>query len=209
LDALELEVRVKVIQCFLIKQEGADREMKRREEAGVQLYNLQQEIAKIQTSYEAGEENFLVIKALRADSERILDLVKKEYEAERGKFDIHSQNLDAHQAEMENIQSTLKQVELYKEELRSKLLIAKRTSLKTEKDLVVQEIEKKRQDYFIDKLAEQLKKLQNKKLVYETQMEIQKKETKAALKTLGEASTEMEVIELLTLRLSNLKRDNY
>ena len=167
--------------------------MRRREDAGVQLYNLQQHLAKIQASYEAGEENFRVIKALRADSERILVLAKKEYEAEKERVGSHYKNLDSHQNELEKIHSTLRQVELYKEELRSKILVAKRTTLKTEKDLAKQEIEKKRQDFYIERLTVQLKKLQMQKSVYDSQMEIQKRETKAALTTLRDAATEMEV----------------
>lgn len=40
---------------------------------------------------------------------------------------------------------SLKQVELYSEELKSKIMVAKRTTLKAEEDIIKQEIEKKRQ----------------------------------------------------------------
>jgi len=50
-----------------------------------------------------------------------------------------------HQLYFEKISRSLKQVDLYEEELRSKILVAKRTTLKAEKDILSKEIEKKRQ----------------------------------------------------------------
>jgi hypothetical protein len=99
---------------------------------------------------------------------------------------------------MEKISRTLKQVDLYNEELRSKILVAKRTTLKAEKDIIQQEMEKKRQDFFIDHLTEQLRKLQEKRATYEAQLSVQQRETQAALATLQDAATEMEVYSFLS-----------
>jgi hypothetical protein len=56
-----------------------------------------------------------------------------------------SSPVEKHKQELERISRTLKQVDLYNEELRSKILVAKRTTLKAEEDIINQEIEKKRQ----------------------------------------------------------------
>jgi coiled-coil domain-containing protein 40 len=101
--------------------------------------------------------------------------------------------VENHQAELSKISDILKQVDLYNEELRSKILVAKRTTLKAEKDIIAQELAKKRQDFFIDHLTEQTRKLQEKRATYEAQLAIQQRETKAAVTTLQDASTEMEV----------------
>ena len=56
------------------------------------------------------------------------------------------------------------------------------------------EREKKRQDYFIDRLTEQLRQLQEKSAMYESQLSNQKKETTAATETMQDATMEMEAI---------------
>ena len=111
--------------------------------------------------------------------------------------------MDQHKVELDKISRTLKQVDLYNEELRSKILVAKRTTLKAEKDLLKQEIEKKRQDFFIDHLSEQLRKLQERRDVYENQLQAQQKETSAAMETLQDAATEMEAIQFEKRQLVN------
>ena len=53
--------------------------------------------------------------------------------------------MEQHKQELGKISKTLKQVDLYNEDLRSKIMVAKRTTLKAEEDIVKQEVEKKRQ----------------------------------------------------------------
>ena len=95
--------------------------------------------------------------------------------------------------ELDKITRAIKQVDLYNEELRSNILIAKRTTLKAEEDIVKQEMEKKRQDFYIDRLNDQLRKLQEQRGLYETQWINQQKETKSSMETLQDALTEMDV----------------
>jgi hypothetical protein len=105
--------------------------------------------------------------------------------------------------ELEKIHRTLRQVDIYNQELRSKILVAKRSTLKAERDIFKQEIEKKRQDLYVDHLTEQLCKLQERRDQYEGQLEAQQKETKAALNTLQGAAAEMEAIQFEKRQLVN------
>ncbi|KAJ3273941.1 Coiled-coil domain-containing protein 40 [Terramyces sp. JEL0728] len=174
------------------KEEQKTKEIKKREDAGVELYTLQQQLARLQAIYEGAEENFGIIKGLRVDAERLLKHTKSDYQKEQEKLKQHTRNMEQHQNELEKISRTLKQVDLFGEELRSKILVAKRTTLKAEKDIIKQEIEKKRQDFYIDHLTEQLKKLQEKRMTYDSQILVQQKETQSAVQTLHEAAVEMQ-----------------
>ncbi|KAJ3273921.1 Coiled-coil domain-containing protein 40 [Terramyces sp. JEL0728] len=175
------------------KEEQKTKEIKKREDAGVELYTLQQQLARLQAIYEGAEENFGIIKGLRVDAERLLKHTKSDYQKEQEKLKQHTRNMEQHQNELEKISRTLKQVDLFGEELRSKILVAKRTTLKAEKDIIKQEIEKKRQDFYIDHLTEQLKKLQEKRMTYDSQILVQQKETQSAVQTLHEAAVEMQL----------------
>jgi coiled-coil domain-containing protein 40 len=53
--------------------------------------------------------------------------------------------VEKHKQELEKISKTLQQVDLYNDDLRSKILVAKRTTLKAEESIMKQEAEKKRQ----------------------------------------------------------------
>ncbi len=55
-------------------------------------------------------------------------------------------------------------------------------------------MEKKRQDYMIDNMIDQLRKLQEKKELIEQQISNQQKDTKAIMEMVQDATTEIEVI---------------
>ncbi|KAI8622572.1 hypothetical protein BC830DRAFT_1088809 [Chytriomyces sp. MP71] len=177
------------------KEEAVRKALKKREEVGVDLYSTQQQLARLQALLEGAQDNIAIIKNYREEAERALNHTSTQYKEEMQKKNTHANNLEKHKQELEKISITLKQVDLYNDELRSKILVAKRTTLKAEEDIVRQEAEKKRQDYFIDQLTDRLRRLQERRALYETQLLAQQKETKAALDTLHDAATEMEAIQ--------------
>ncbi|KAJ3219217.1 Coiled-coil domain-containing protein 40 [Dinochytrium kinnereticum] len=177
------------------KEEAVKKAVKKREEVGVDLYQAQQQLARLQALLEGTQDNLTMIKGYREEAERTLKHTSAQHKDEVDKRVQHANNLEKHKLELEKISRTLKQVDLYNDELKSKILIAKRTTLKAEDDIIRQEMEKKRQDYFIDTLTDQLRRLQERRALYETQLMAQQKETKAAVETLQEASMEMEAIQ--------------
>jgi ABC-type enterochelin transport system substrate-binding protein len=62
-----------------------ENEKKKREDAGVELYTLQQNLARLQAQFEAAEENFAVIKGLREEAERSLKHKRANFEKEHEK----------------------------------------------------------------------------------------------------------------------------
>lgn len=74
------------------KEEEALKETKRRENVGVELYTLQQHLARLQSTFEGAEENYGIIRSLREDAERALKHSKTDYEKEKEKLSQHSNN---------------------------------------------------------------------------------------------------------------------
>ncbi|KAJ3074995.1 Coiled-coil domain-containing protein 40 [Podochytrium sp. JEL0797] len=167
------------------KEESVRKALKKREEVGVELYSTQQQLARLQALLEGAQDNIAIIKNYREEAERALSHTVAQYKEEMQKKNQHSENLEQHKIELDKLSITLKQVDLYNDELRSKILVAKRKTLKAEEDI----------DYFIDNLTDRLRRLQERRALYETQLLAQQKETKAALDTLHDASTEMEAIQ--------------
>ncbi|KAJ3175661.1 Coiled-coil domain-containing protein 40 [Geranomyces variabilis] len=187
--------RARLVLELREKEEAVRVTVAKREQVGVELYSLQQQLARQQAMLEGTQDNLAVVRGLREEAERALKKEEGKWKEEKEKAVGCAKNLDAQKNELEKISRTIKQVDLYNEQLRSKILVAKRTTMKAEEDLVKQEQDKKRQDYFIDHLTDQLRRLQERRALFETQLIAQQRETKAALETLQDAATEMEAIQ--------------
>lgn len=98
-------------------------------------------------------------------------------------------------SELVKIHDALKQLDLYQDELNSKIALTKRTTLKSEDVLKKIEIEKKRQDYYVDRLTEQISQLEEELQIFDYRLGIQQQETKTAHATLKDATTEMEAVQ--------------
>eukprot|EP00854_Cymbomonas_tetramitiformis_P019643 gene19643-23495_t len=98
------------------------------------------------------------------------------------------------QMELDKLNSTLKQIEAYNEQMKNEIAVTRRATYVAEESVSKMEKEKKEQDYLIDTLQEQLKQLHQQHQLYEAQLVAQQRETRAAQETLGEAEQEMEAI---------------
>lgn len=53
---------------------------KRREEVGVQLYGVQHQLAKMQTTFERTHDNYNIVQKYRIDADKQLEILQKQYE---------------------------------------------------------------------------------------------------------------------------------
>jgi hypothetical protein len=110
--------------------------------------------------------------------------------------------------ELVKINNNIRQFEMYEEELKAKIAFTKRVAFKAEDDMGDVELEKKRQDFFIDRLSDQSRRLQEQLALYEYQIVNQQKESKAAHMTLQDAAAEMEAITFEKKQLLNQWRSS-
>jgi len=116
---------------LLEKEETLKKKMQQREDVGVELYNIQQQLAEAQVSLETIKNNENVIRKYRADAEKLLDDMNKKYNEQNEKMKKFSDAVELHKTELEKIHQTIKQVDLYHDELKSQISVIKRTTLKT------------------------------------------------------------------------------
>jgi chromosome segregation ATPase len=102
--------------------------------------------------------------------------------------------VESQKLELEKIDQTIRQCDIYQNELKAKISVTKRVTLKAEEDIGKVEDQKKKQDFLIDHLTTQLRQLQETLATYEIQLLSQQKETGVAHETLQEAAMEMEAI---------------
>jgi len=179
---------------ILEKNEALKRIKKRREDVGVDLYTVQQQLAKLQMQLESTIKEHADIASVRVDTESdtVSDRARLEQIGEQVKIEVRK--LAKHQTELDAVNTTLQSVEKYNEEMKSEIAVIRRATYKAEEAVSGQEKTKQMQDVYIDTLNEQVKSMREQHALYKAQLVSQKQETAAAARTLTEAFKEMEAI---------------
>ncbi|CAN0190282.1 unnamed protein product [Pylaiella littoralis] len=181
---------------------------KRREAVGVELYAMQQQLAKLQVALEQTHADFNGLGEGRARAELDADAAKRRYTELKGVGDALSKRLFKNEAELNSLQDTLRQVEMYNEEMKDEILVTRRATYKAEEAVSGLENDKGRQDLFIDRLMDQarkakptawlrlrsVKRLQGQVAVAEAQITMSQGQTGEADGMLRETAHEMSLI---------------
>jgi len=174
--------------------EELQRQKNHREEVGVQLYQVQQQLAKLQMNLEKVHENHSIIGQLREQAESDLSSIKPTYQEKLSEVKDHRSKYDKYQSELDQLNMTLRQVEAYNEQMKSEIAVTRRATYKAEESITALESGKRQQDVLVDNLNEKLKRAQEELAQNEAQLLSQRGETTAAATTLKQAATEMEAI---------------
>mmetsp|Transcript_13470 Transcript_13470/g.20409 ORF Transcript_13470/g.20409 Transcript_13470/m.20409 type:complete len:984 (+) Transcript_13470:157-3108(+) len=167
----------------------------KREQIGVELYSLQQQLAKLQEQYERSENDHKTIQEIREAVDKKRDEFLATCDARKKDLEGHRQNLNNYKSENDKIAAKLQTVERYNQEIQSNIKLKRRETYQTENQMQNKEKEKEKQDLLIDDLNAQLKRLQVDLGEIEQALVNQRKETNVANETLAEATTEMEAME--------------
>ena len=165
-----------------------------REETGVQLYGVQHQLARMQTTFERTHDNYNIVQRYRTEAERQHEILQRQYESKKEEADEQLKRVLKAQEELNQLNRTLKQVEEYNEVMKSEIAVTRRTTYRAEENVTNLEKAKKKQDHLIDSMNEEIKRLNEQKTLYQAQLISQKEETAAARNTLKEAAIEIERI---------------
>lgn len=185
-------------QKISLELRGKAEELKRakaaREETGVDLYSVQQQLAKLQMALERSHEQFNIMMQMRERSEEDNGKLSDVYQSRKLEVQEMRVKLSKYQAELDKVNLTLRQVERYNDQMRGEISVTRRATYKAEEDLSGLEKRKKWQDLYIDAQHDKIKQLEEQLALFDAQLESQKAETKAAHDTLHEAAEEMQAI---------------
>ncbi|XP_045213458.2 coiled-coil domain-containing protein 40-like [Mercenaria mercenaria] len=169
---------------------------KEREDLGVDLYGIQQELARYQMMLEKRHDEFSEVKQVRTQEEQQLEDVRNMYKDLQYNANVEKKKTSELQGEVENLALRLFYMQNAKEDVRSDIAIMRRAAEKADTEVAKAEIEKQKQDLFVDRLVERVDKLKEEIAMYEAQLTAQLEETKAAKEQLMEAYMEIEAISL-------------
>lgn len=180
--------------ALLEKEEELKRQKQDREILGVQLYSLQQQLARIQVSLENSHNEYNKIVDTRLKEEEILREVNRNNSAEEEVVKDHKKQHKKYSAELESLNETIQQIEKYNEEVKGEIALTRRATYKAEQSMQTLEKYKGDQDMYVDNLNKQVKQLQEQISVHVGQLETQKQEKEDAQAVLDDTVRELDMI---------------
>lgn len=186
LEELTLQLHETTNEVKMVRQ--------RREDCGVELYNVQQHLAKLQESLERGHDNYVAIQRLHEEKLKEKAELSAQDNAVERTLDEMSKKYTKYQTDLDKLSETLMKVEQFNEQIQSEIQIERRAAYKAEDDITKLEQAKVKQDKLVDALNERIKSLSEQHASLSAQLASQRDETKLARNTLSEALTEMEAI---------------
>ena len=217
-------------ECMLapcLQQETVKSVQEERERLGVQLYGVQQQLARQQVLLEREQDDVSSSRGLREQKEGILNHLRDLY---RQMLDTlkterqQSENIFAQKIleifhfscsavelrqEVEEVTGCLRFLTEARQTVQGDIALTLRATEKTTADVAKAEEDKLNQDLYLDRLTSQIASLEEQIALYDAQHNAQCQETKAVKENLTEASLELEVspFRLSLTHLLQLPRD--
>ncbi|XP_031750056.1 coiled-coil domain-containing protein 40 [Xenopus tropicalis] len=167
---------------------------KEREDLGMFLYGVQQELARLQMGLEKQHDKHSHVSVQRRQKEDELETIRNLYKKTHQITDTERKKVSSMQTEVENLALRLFYMENMNRDVRSDINVMKRAVQKAEMERLQAEVEKKKQDIFVDRLTCEVDRLREQIALYEAQVSAQREDTKAARETVAEACMEIEAI---------------
>jgi chromosome segregation ATPase len=179
---------------LLEKDEDLKRLTKDRETLGVQLYNLQQQLARIQISLENEHNRYNGIVDARIQEEDISKNVEKNNEDQLALLNEYKKQSKKYATELDSLNETIQQIEKYNDEVKSEIALTRRATYKAEQSMQQLEKHKEYQDVYVDNLNKQVKQLEEQIEAVKAQLASQSNETNDATNIIKETVRELELI---------------
>ena len=176
------------------KMIAVQEEKKRREQVGVELYGVQQQLATLQMNLEALHNDGLALRETRNVEDGNAERARAEHGSLKKALTERETHVSKTQTELDAIHETLRQVEKYNEEMRKEIAVTKRATYKAEESVAALEAAKHDQDVYIDGLEARVKSLNETIAVREARLEKQRGESTDASGMLHETAEEMALI---------------
>ncbi|KAM3848711.1 coiled-coil domain-containing protein 40 [Vipera latastei] len=187
---------------------------KQREEVGVLLYSFQQQLARLQMELEKNHSCHSQIAMTRRQLEEELHDLRDTYKKTFKGTQDERKRVSSVQMEIENLSLRLFYMQNMDQDVRDDIAVMKRTVKKAEVERMRAEVEKQKQDLHVDRLTRRVNELEEQIALYDAQYMAQAEDTRITRQEVGEASIEIQAINLekkqllhqWTVSLTGMKR---
>jgi chromosome segregation ATPase len=195
--ALEKQLRAQLLKLDNELREASeirDSSKAAREGLGVELYGVQQQLARVQIALENSNQSVSALHDIRGKAEIELKVFQDGFATRKAAIEKEESKLEKFKGELDGINDTLRQVDKYNEEMNAEIALTKRAAAKAEVDIAAKERAKNQQDLYIDSITLEIKSLAENLSLLDAQIASQRAETQAAADTMQEAAAESEAI---------------
>ncbi|XP_052613654.1 coiled-coil domain-containing protein 40 isoform X2 [Peromyscus californicus insignis] len=172
-----------------------------RQELGVNLYGVQQHLARLQMQLEKSHDRHSLAACERRRKEEELQAARALYIKTCAAANEERRKLAALQKELESLALHLFYMQNIDQDVRDDILVMKQVVKKTETEKMRAEIEKKKQDLFVDQLTERAHQLEENISLFSAQYMSQAEDTRILRKAVSEATTEIDIIAVEKKRI--------
>ncbi|XP_008576800.1 PREDICTED: coiled-coil domain-containing protein 40 [Galeopterus variegatus] len=167
-----------------------------RQELGVNLYGVQQQLARLQMQLETSHDHHSTTACQRRQKEEELQSVRLLYDKTCATASDERRKLAALQTEMENLALHLFYMQNVDQDVRDDIRVMRQVVKKAEVERRRAELEKKKQDLFVDQLTTRAHQLEEDIALFEAQHLAQAEDTRVLRKAASEAFTEIDAINV-------------
>ncbi|KAF7236906.1 Coiled-coil domain-containing protein 40, partial [Varanus komodoensis] len=157
-----------------------------REELGVILYGVQQQLARLQMELEKNHSCHSQIAMARRQLEEELHDLRSTYKKTCQSAEEERKRVASMQTEMESLSLRLFYMQNMDQDVRDDIAVMKRTVKKAEVERMRAEVEKQKQDLHVDRLTRRANELQEQIALYEAQHMAQGEDTRIIRQEVGE-----------------------
>ncbi|XP_068444609.1 coiled-coil domain-containing protein 40 isoform X2 [Clinocottus analis] len=172
-----------------------------QQDIGVEMFRVQEQLAKLQTKLEDHHHSKAQAEATHQQVQDQLAAMKSQYSRIRGQHGKAKANVSQLQAEMDNLMLHLTFTQGVSEDLRSNVKVMKNAKYKAGVEKNQAENQKLKQDFYVECLTKDLERLTQQTAMYEAQTSAQTEETQAARDAHSEAEMEMESLMMTRKQL--------
>ncbi|NXO44685.1 CCD40 protein, partial [Locustella ochotensis] len=172
-----------------------------REELGVILYGAQQQLGQLEVELGKSQERCSQAAAARRQLEEELQGLRGAHREMCHSTDEERKEVSAMQTQIENLALELFYVQNMDQDMQHRLLLMKQSAKRAEADRIQAEVEKQKQDLFLDQLTRRVYQLQEQIALFEAQLVAQAEDTKVTRQAVSEAGLEVQAINMEKKRL--------
>ncbi|NXM14513.1 CCD40 protein, partial [Ploceus nigricollis] len=167
-----------------------------REELGVILYGAQQQLGQLEVELEKSHRRWAQAAAARQQLEEELQGLRGAHKEMCHNTDDERKKVSAMQTQVENLALELFYVQNMDQDMHHRLLLMKQSAKRAEAERIQAEVEKKKQDLFLDQLTRRVHQLQEQIALFEAQLVAQAEDTKVTRQAITEAGLEVQAINM-------------
>lgn len=182
----------RIKQQVLEERDELQKSKKEREDVGVELYGLQQQLSQLQKQLTTKQNDYETLDTKRKREEESISELKCKQKRKYEKYEDIKKQANVKESELEELKAALINVRRFNEATKKEISVSKTVAVKTKEVFEEIQKEKEEQDFYLDSLNEQIYQHEKQISLTKEQLRVQKLQTKEADSMVKAIATDLE-----------------